>query len=124
MKRIVAPEAPAAVGPYSHAVVHQNIAYISGQLGIDPGTNMLESTLESQTHRAMKNLIHVLETCGGTVHDLIKCTIYLSDMDAFKVVNAIYESYLEGSFPARVALAVKTLPLNGLVEIDAIAAVK
>ena len=121
ISRKIIEHAPEALGPYSHAVALNDTLYVSGQLGIDPRTNTLCAGIEQQTHAAMKNLIHILNESGSGMDRVGKITLYLHNMNDFQIVNGIYETYLDGNFPARVAIAVKTLPMEALIEIDAIA---
>lgn len=113
--------APAAIGPYSQAVKHGGIVYTSGQIALTPAGEMLGDDLEKQTHQVLKNLTAVLEEAGSGLDKVIKTTIFLADMDSFVAVNEIYASYFGDHKPARATVAVKTLPKNALVEIDAIA---
>lgn len=116
-------KAPAAIGPYSQAVVHAGLVYTSGQIALTPEGVMLGDDLELQTHQVLKNLSEVLQEAGSSLGAVIKTTIFLADMDSFVAVNEIYESYFGDHKPARATVAVKTLPKNALVEIDAIAVV-
>lgn len=115
-------QAPAAIGPYVQAVQTEKLLFTSGQLGIDPATGRLETGIKAQTHAAMKNLGAILQKGGANYQSVLKTTIFLQDLDDFAVVNAIYESYFEGVFPARSCIQVAKLPLGGLVEIEAVAA--
>ncbi|MDR1524239.1 MAG: RidA family protein [Tannerella sp.] len=114
--------APAAIGPYSQAVRTGNMLFVSGQLGIDAATGIfVEGGVKEQTAQAFKNIRAILSEAGFTVADIVKTTVFLADMANFADVNEIYASQFEGDFPARSAVAVKTLPKNGLVEIEIIA---
>ncbi|MCW9705887.1 RidA family protein [Fodinibius salsisoli] len=119
MKKIIhTSEAPDAIGPYSQAVVHSDIVYCSGQIGLDPETNeFVGEDVASQAKQVMKNLQAVLEEAGSGFEKVIKCGIYLDDMDNFATVNEIYGSYFDAEPPARETVAVKTLPKNCKVEI-------
>lgn len=119
MKKIIhTPEAPQAIGPYSQAVVHGGIVYCSGQIGLVPGTmEFAGEEVESQARQVMKNLEAVLEEAGSGFGKVIKCSIYLDDMDNFGTVNEIYGSFFSSEPPARETVAVKTLPKNCKVEI-------
>jgi 2-iminobutanoate/2-iminopropanoate deaminase len=123
MKQIIQTNnAPAAIGPYSQAVRTGNMLYTSGQLGIDPATgNFVEGGVKEQTTQVFKNIRAILSEVGYTLEDIVKTTVFLADMADFAVVNEIYASQFEGDFPARSAVAVKTLPKNGRVEIEIIA---
>jgi len=119
MKKIIhTNDAPEAIGPYSQAVVHNDIVYCSGQIGLDPeNMEFVGEDVESQAKQVMKNLEAVLEEAGSGFDKVIKCGIYLDDMDNFGVVNEIYGSYFGDEPPARETVAVKTLPKNCKVEI-------
>jgi 2-iminobutanoate/2-iminopropanoate deaminase len=123
MKQIIQTNsAPAAIGPYSQAVRAGNMLFASGQLGIDPATgNFVEGGVKEQTVQVFKNIRAILSEAGYTLTDVVKTTVFLADMTDFAVVNEIYASQFEGDFPARSAVAVKTLPKNGRVEIEIIA---
>ncbi|MDR1115429.1 MAG: RidA family protein [Tannerella sp.] len=123
MKQIIQTDsAPAAIGPYSQAVRTGNMLFASGQLGIDPATgNFVEGGVKEQTAQVFKNIGAILSEAGCTMADIVKTTVFLADMADFADVNEIYASQFEGGFPARSAVAVKTLPKNGLVEIEVIA---
>lgn len=114
--------APAPIGPYNQAIFASNTLYISGQIAIDPKTGkIIDKSLEEETHQVMKNLNAILEAAGLTFKNVVKTSIFLSDMDFFLSVNEIYSQYFDEDFPARETLAVKTLPKNVNVEISAIA---
>ena len=123
MKKVIAtPHAPAAIGPYSQAVQVGNMLFASGQLGIDPATgNFVEGGVKEQTVQAFKNVKAILTEAGYEIGDVVKTTVFLADMNDFAAMNEVYASQFEGAFPARSAVAVKTLPKNGLVEIEVIA---
>lgn len=124
MKKVIAtPNAPAAIGPYSQAIEVGNLLFASGQLGLDPATgNFAEGGVKAQTEQAFRNVKAILEAAGYSLENVVKTTVYLADMADFAAVNAIYAAQFDGNFPARSAVAVKTLPKNGLVEIEVIAA--
>jgi len=113
--------APAAVGPYSQALVFNTMIFCSGQIGIDPQTNVLVEGIENQTHQVMKNVSAVLTAANSSLNFVLKTTIYLSDMKNYAVVNEIYGSYFSDHRPARATVEVARLPKNALIEIDAIA---
>lgn len=123
MKKVIATtNAPAAIGPYSQAIQVGNMLFASGQLGIDPATgNFVEGAVKEQTAQAFKNVKAILAEAGLDISDVIKTTVFLADMGDFGAMNEVYASQFEGAFPARSAVAVKTLPKNGLVEIEVIA---
>ncbi len=121
---ISTPKAPAAIGPYSQAVVAKGVLYTSGQIAIDPETGEIETNVILATHQVMKNLKAVLEAAHSDFSKVIKTTIYLLNMEDFEAVNKVYESYFRDSaYPARETIAVKTLPKNVNVEISMIACV-
>ena len=123
MKRIIKTnKAPAAIGPYSQAIQKGDFLFASGHLGIDPLTNnFVEGGVQEQTIQAFKNIKAILSEAGYAMSDVVKTTVFLDDMANFAAMNEIYASQFEGDFPARSAVAVKTLPKNGLVEIEVIA---
>ena len=125
-KKIINTEnAPAPIGPYNQAIKIKNMLFISGQVAIDPNNNneLVKSSIKDETHQVMKNLYAILEEAGMDFTNVVKTTIFLSDMSYFKEVNNIYGSYLnEGEEPARETVAVKTLPKEVNIEISMIAA--
>ena len=124
-KRIInTKNAPAPIGPYNQAIKIDNMLFISGQVAMDPGNNneLIKSSVNDETHQVMKNLSAILEEAGMDFTNVVKTTIFLSDMSYFNEVNNIYGSYLkEGQEPARETVAVKTLPKEVNVEISMIA---
>ena len=115
--------APAAIGPYVQGVRVGNMVYFSGQLGIDPATGALaEGGVRAQAGQALKNIAALLAAVDATSKNIVKSTIFLVDMADFAVVNEVYASFFEGSFPARSRVAVRQLPLGGLVEMEVIVA--
>lgn len=122
MKKVIQSElAPAAIGPYVQAVEVNGLVYTSGQLGIDKATGKLEEGIEKQAKQVMKNLEYVLNEAGCTFKDIVKTTIFLDNIEDFAVVNKIYGSCFEGTYPARSAFQIGKLPLGAKVEIEAIA---
>ena len=121
MKFISTDKAPAAIGPYSQAVVVNGILYTSGQIAMDEKGVIVAEDVVNQTHQVMKNLFYVLEAAGVHFNDVIKTTIYLTNMDDFAKVNEVYAHYFGHHKPVRSTVAVKTLPKNVLVEIDCMA---
>lgn len=117
-------KAPSAIGPYSQAVVANGMVFTSGQIALTPEGVMLEDDIRVQTKQVLSNLSAVLEASGASFDSVIKTTIFLASMDDFGVVNEIYAEAFGLHKPARSTVAVKTLPKNALVEIDAIALVK
>jgi len=124
MKKIVKTnKAPTPIGPYNQAILKNNTLYISGQIALDPNSMVLNNTsIKDETHQVMKNLRNILVEVGMDFKNVVKSSIFLSDMSHFKEVNDVYGSYLEpGIEPARETIAVKTLPMNVNVEISMIA---
>jgi len=121
MQKINTNNAPQAIGPYSQAIAVGNMVYTSGQIALLPSGEMLTGDVKEQSHQVLKNLGAVLEEAKSSLGKVIKTTIYLADMDDFVSVNEIYASYFKEHKPVRSTVAVKTLPKNALVEIDAIA---
>lgn len=120
-KIISAKNAPAAVGPYSHAVLAGNALYTSGQLGLNPVSGELADGVEAQAKQALENLKAVLETAGMDFQDVVKTTVFLSDMGDFAAINAIYAQYFTGEAPARSCVQVAALPKGAAFEIEAVA---
>lgn len=118
--QITSERAPAAVGPYSHAIAVPGLVFISGQLPIDRETGTFPDGVEEQAHQSLKNLQAVAEAAGATLGDVVKTTVFLADMNDFKAVNAVYATYFSEPFPARSAFEVARLPLGAKVEIEAI----
>ncbi len=124
MKFVQTNRAPSAIGPYSQAVVANGMVFTSGQIALTPEGVMLEDDVVIQTKQVLKNLQAVLEEAGASMDSVIKTTIFLASMDDFVTVNEIYAEAFGSHKPSRSTVAVKTLPKNALVEIDAIALVK
>ncbi len=122
MKKVInTSNAPAAIGPYSQAIEFDGMLITSGQLGLDPATgNFVEGGVAEQTEQVFRNLKAILSEAGYTMDNIIKTTCFLADMGDFAAMNAVYEKHFTGTFHARSAVAVKTLPKNGLVEIEVI----
>lgn len=123
MKKIIStPNAPAAIGPYNQAVTFDGKVYTSGNIALDENGQMIgEGDIEAQTKQVMKNLSHVLEASGSDINCVIKTTCFLKDMNDFKAFNEIYGSYFKENAPARSTVEVARLPLDVLVEVEAIA---
>ncbi len=117
-------QAPAAVGPYSQAVRVGELVYTAGQIGIDPATGQMQEGLEAQTRQVLANLQAVLTAAGASMASVVKTTIFLTDMNDFAQVNAIYGEYFPTQPPARSTVAVASLPLGARVEIEAVALVE
>jgi 2-iminobutanoate/2-iminopropanoate deaminase len=115
---ISAPDAPAAIGPYSQAVRAGDTIYLSGQLGLDPVTGKLAGQdFASQARQAIKNQKAILEAAGFSLKDVVQCQVFVTDMNNYPAFNAIYKEYFTGDFPARAVLEVSRIPANGLIEI-------
>lgn len=123
MKKVIATNnAPAAIGPYSQAILVNNTLFASGQLGLDPATgSFAEGGVKEQTAQAFKNVKAILAEAGMSIDNVVKTTVFLADMADFGAMNEVYASQFGGDYPARSAVAVKTLPKNGLVEIEVVA---
>ena len=123
MKIIHTTDAPAAVGPYSQAVVSGGMVYTAGQVALDPASGAMVGTdVTAQAHQVMKNLTAVLSAAGSGLDKAVKTTCFLSDMDDFAAFNAVYAEYFPNK-PARSCVAVKTLPKGALCEVEVIAEV-
>lgn len=117
------PAAPAAIGPYSQGIQAGGLTFFSGQLGIDPATGkIVEGGVKAQAEQALRNVAALLEAVGAKKSDIVKTTIFLVDMADFAAVNDVYGSFFDGAYPARSCVAVHRLPMNGLVEIEVVAA--
>lgn len=122
MKIVETKNAPKALGPYSQAIISNNLVYTSGQLGINPLTNTLEEGIELQANQAFKNISEILKVAGSSLDKVIKTTLFLSDLANFSIVNEIYAKYFTSN-PARSCVEVKKLPKDALLEIEVIAEV-
>jgi 2-iminobutanoate/2-iminopropanoate deaminase len=121
-KRIIeSPNAPAAIGPYSQAVVAGGLLFTSGALPIDPATGaMVQGSVVDRAHRVFKNLAAIAQEAGTTLDNAVKVTVYLADIADFQAVNAVYGEYFTQPFPARSAFQVAALPLGSDIEVEAI----
>lgn len=122
MKTIQTDQAPAAIGPYSQAVSHNGLLFVSGQLGLDPASGALAEGVEAQTRQALQNLTAILAAAGLGLDHVLKATVYVANMDDFALVNQLYAEVFHPPYPAREVVQAARLPKNGLVEIAAIAA--
>ena len=121
-KSINSPAAPAPIGPYSQAIESSGTIYISGQIAIDQTSGaMVNNTIQEETHQVLKNLSAILEQAELTLNDVVKCSIFIKDMDQFGAINEVYGSYFEDVPPARETVEVSRLPKDVNVEISAIA---
>ena len=123
MKQVIStPKAPAAIGPYSQAIRIGNLVFTSGQIPINPATgSFVKGGIKEQTRQSLSNVRAILEEAGLTMANVIKTTVFLADMADFADMNAVYAEFFTEPFPARSAVAVKTLPKGALVEIEVIA---
>lgn len=116
-------KAPAAIGPYNQAIVYGDTIYCSGQIGIDPSSNeFIGGDIVAQTNQVFSNIKGLLEASGSDLSKVLKCTVFLADINDFSTVNEIYAEYFEGTdYPARSAVEVSNLPKGALIEIEVIA---
>jgi 2-iminobutanoate/2-iminopropanoate deaminase len=122
MEVIATDDAPAAIGPYSQGIVAGNLVFTAGQIPLDPATGeLVDGDIGVQTGRVLNNLRAILEAAGSGLHHVLKTTVYLADMNDFPAMNAVYAEAFGTHRPARSTFAVKTLPKNARVEIDAVA---
>lgn len=122
-KPVATAAAPAAIGPYSQGIVAGNLLFVSGQLPIDPATgNFAEGGIKALTTQSLKNLFAIVAEAGFKPADIVKTTVFLADMADFAEMNEVYSQFFAAPFPARSAVAVKTLPKGARVEIECIAA--
>lgn len=121
MKEINTKKAPAAIGPYVQAIVTDNLVFTSGQLPLNPETGELVTEIKAATKQALENIKAILEEAGTSMDKVIKCTVFLADINDFAAVNEVYGQYFTDHKPARSAIQVGALPKGGLLEIEAIA---
>lgn len=117
-------KAPAAIGPYSQGIDTGSLVFVSGQIPVNPATGEVvtgDDPIVEQAHRSLQNVRNILEAKGLTLDNVVKTTIFISDMGNFQKVNEIYAEYFKGSFPARSCVEVSKLPKDVLIEIEAIA---
>lgn len=124
MKKVISTsKAPAAIGPYSQAIQVGNLVFASGQIPIDPATgSFVAGGVKEQARQSLNNVKAILDEAGLTLDNVVKTTVFLADMNDFADVNAVYAEFFAEPYPARSAVAVKTLPKGALVEIEVIAA--
>ena len=113
-------KAPQAIGTYSQAIRTGDTVYLSGQIGLDPETMQMAEGIEAQAHRVFQNLRAVAEAAGGRLDDMVKLTVYLTDLVHFPKINEIMAGYFSRPYPARAAVGVAGLPRNAMVEIEAV----
>lgn len=122
-KNINTSAAPAAIGPYSQAIEANGMVFVSGQLPVDPATgNFAEGGIKELTRQSLTNMQAILKEAGLTLDNVVKTTVFLADMADFAEMNEVYAEYFSAPFPARSAVAVKTLPKGARVEVECIAA--
>lgn len=122
MKAIITSKAPGAIGPYSQAIRTGNLIFVSGQLPVDPSTgNFAEGGIKELTRQSLTNIKAILEAEGTDMAHVVKTTVFLADMTDFAEMNEVYATFFTSPFPARSAVAIKTLPKNARVEIECIA---
>ena len=118
---INAPKAPAAIGPYSHAVKAGNLIFVSGQLPVNPENGEMPEDIKAQTRQSLENVKTILAEVGANLDNVVKTTVFLADMSLFGPMNEVYAEFFNAPFPARCAFAVRELPKKALVEIAVIA---
>ena len=123
MKTVSTDKAPAAIGPYSQAQIIGNLVFVSGQIGADPATGIMKSSVNEQAEQAFSNMSEILKAAGTDLSNVVKTTVYIKNMDDFQTVNEIYSKYFSEPFPARSCVEVSALPKGALVECEAIAEV-
>lgn len=121
MKQIATTAAPGAIGPYSQAIEVNGFVYASGQIPLDPATGVFPEGISAQTRQSLTNAKAILEAAGTDLSHVVKTTVFLADMGDFAAMNEVYAEFFQAPYPARSAVAVKTLPKNALVEIECIA---
>jgi 2-iminobutanoate/2-iminopropanoate deaminase len=123
-KEVKTKNAPEAIGPYSQAIVTNGFVFASGQIAIDPHTGrLIDGDIEQQTRQVLTNLKAVLEAAGSSLDKVVKCTVFLQDMNDFARMNAVYAEFFRPPYPARAAVQVARLPKDVKIEIEAIAEV-
>jgi len=122
VKKIVSTDqAPAAVGPYSQAIQSDNLVFISGQIPLNPATNSINGDIQSQTKQVLENISGILSSCGLSLDNVVKTTVFLKDLNDFSSINEVYGQYFKDNLPARSTIEVSGIPKGALVEIEAIA---
>ena len=125
MKVISTKQAPAAIGPYSQAIQVGDLVYTSGQIPIDPATGAFaEGGIKEQTRQSLTNVKAIFEEAGLSMSNVVKTTVFMTDMGDFADMNAVYAEFFSEPYPARSAVAVKTLPKGALIEIEVVAAIE
>lgn len=121
MKTVSTPNAPAAIGPYSQAVITGNLVFVSGQLPVDPVSGELKTDIESAARQSLDNVAAILAAAGTDMAHVVKTTCYLAHMSDFAAFNAVYAGYFKSGCPARVCFEAAALPKNALCEVEAVA---
>ena len=121
MKEIKTDKAPAAIGPYSQAIVSGNLVYTSGQIPVNPETGLIPCNVEEQAHQVFSNIKNLLSEAGTSIDNVIKTTVFIKNMDDFAKINKVYEQYFTNPYPARSCVEVSRLPKDVLIEVEAIA---
>ncbi len=121
MKEVVTNNSPSAIGPYSQAIVTNNMVFTSGQIPVNPVTGEIPGGIEAQANQVFLNLKNLLEASGTSIEKVAKTTVFIQDMKDFAAVNKIYETYFTGPYPARSCVEVSKLPKDVLIEVEAIA---
>ncbi len=121
MKTIQTKNAPAAVGAYAQGIVTDNLIFTSGQLPLDPATGELEMEIKKATKRALENIKAIVEAGGSSIDKIVKCNVFLDDVNDFAALNQVYEEFFGDHKPARSALEVANIPKGAVIEIEAIA---
>jgi reactive intermediate/imine deaminase len=119
-KIIQTPDAPAAIGTYSQAVGVDSTVYLSGQIGLDPTTMQMAESTDAQIHRVFQNMRAVATAAGGSLDDMVKLNIYLTDLSHFAKVNEVMATYFRQPYPARAVVGVASLPRNAVIEADGV----
>ncbi|MDR2460052.1 MAG: RidA family protein [Deltaproteobacteria bacterium] len=120
-KKISTDSAPAAIGPYSQALVSGNLVFVSGQLPIDPKTGEMPADISAQVKNSLKNIQSIVEASGSSLTKVLKVSIFLTDLANFQTANEVYATFFKEPYPARSTVQISALPKGALVEIDAIA---
>jgi len=119
--KVETPNAPPATGPFSQAIVSGNMVFTGGQIALNPEGKLKQGTIEEQTHQVMRNLKAILEASGVTLTDVVKASVYITDMSTFGRMNDVYKTYVSEPYPARETVCVKDLALGARLEISMIA---
>ena len=123
-KTVQTPDAPAAIGTYSQAIRVDNMVYLSGQIGLDPTTMQMAESTEAQIHRVFQNLRAVATAAGGSLDDVVKLSLYLTDLSHYAKVNEIMATYFRQPYPARAVVGVASLPREAMIEADCIMSIQ